>query len=107
MFRLVRVMDEHLAENEWFAGERYTIADMSILPWVEDLVKQPTFKDRAHLIRWANALLARPTVVRGLDVERPNVRPEIVEGGMIGFDDEHRSELFGDNQHKRNKTKAQ
>jgi len=100
--RLIGVMDRHLSKSEWFAGDAYSIADMAVLPWVEDILKQPDVSDRVHLKAWCEKLLARPAVVRGLDVERDKVRPEVIEGGMQGFDDEHRSQLFGANQHARN-----
>ena len=104
MLRLVGVMDRHLAEREWFAGDGYSIADMAVFPWVEDLVKQTAFEDRLHLKRWADAIAARPAVVRGMNVERSKVRAEVIEGGMVGFNDEQRSELFGEKQHSRNTT---
>ena len=102
MQRLLRVMDEHLAANAYFAGEVYSIADMCVLPWVGGAVDNPALPPRPHLKRWADALRERPAVRRGLDCLREKVRPEIVEGGMKGFGDEHRSQLFGEAQHRRN-----
>ena len=100
--RIVGVMDRHLSEREWFAGNAYSIADMAVLPWVDGIIHEPTFADRTYLKAWADTLLAKPAVRRGLDVERENVRQEVIEGGMKGFDDEHRSQLFGEKQHNRN-----
>jgi len=100
--RLIGVMDRHLSQNEWFAGDAYSIADMAIIAWVEDMMKQPQLADRVHLKAWSEKLAARPAVIRGLDVERVKVRPEVIEGGMQGFNDEHRSQLFGASQHARN-----
>src|SRR5881394_3937927 len=35
--RILGVMDQHLADREWFAGD-YTIADISMLGWVRNLI---------------------------------------------------------------------
>jgi len=102
MARLLAVMDAHLDGREWFVGRRYTIADMAVLPWVEGAVDNPAMPPRPHLKAWVARMKARPAVQRGLDVLRDHARPEIVEGGMKGFGDEHRSQLFGDAQHARN-----
>ncbi len=102
MIRLVGVIERRLAQSEWFGGDEYSIADMALLPWVEGLVKQRNFASYTHLIAWAEKLLDRPAVQRGLNVERENVRPEVIEGGMKGFNDVHRSELFGAKQYARN-----
>src|ERR1700749_689606 len=37
--RQLDVLDQHLAKNEYFAGDEYTIADMAIWPWYGALVK--------------------------------------------------------------------
>ncbi len=105
MRRLLEVMDEHLATHEWFAGDSYSIADISILPWVEGAVE--TQENIEHLQGWVERLKQRPAVQRGLDVARDQVRPEIVEGGMQGFNDEHRSQLFGTAQYARDQGSRQ
>lgn len=93
--RLLRVMDGHLEERDWFAGGAYSIADMAILPWVEGAVNAPDRPARPALKAWVERMKARPAVQRGMDALRDKVRPEIVEGGMVGFGDAHRSQLFG------------
>lgn len=102
MARLLAVMDGHLQGRDWFAGDAYSIADMAIYPWIEGAVNNPVLPERAHLKAWAARVAGRPAVQRGMDVARDKVRPEIVEGGMKGFDDTHRSQLFGAAQHARN-----
>jgi GST-like protein len=77
--------DKHLAECEWFAGEEYSIADMAILSWVGGAVDNPALSARNNLSTWAKRLKARPAVERGL----------------VGLNDEHRSQLFGEAQHER------
>lgn len=95
MMRLADVMDAHLAGHEWFAGEAYTIADIAVLPWVEGLVEGPAGQALPALAAWVRRMKARDAVRRGLDAAREHVRREVVEGGMQGFGDEHREQLFG------------
>ncbi len=99
MQRQLRVMDMHLASSQWFAGDAFTIADVSVFPWVEGaLATNPAL---SNLQRWAQAMKERPAVIRGMEVAREKIRPEIVEGGMKGLNDQHRSALFGDAQYRR------
>lgn len=75
--RQLDVMDRHLAENEWFAGE-YSIADIAIWAWYGQLVlgrlySAAEFLDVAsykNVLRWAETIDARPAVARGLMVNR-------------------------------------
>jgi len=66
------MLDDRLAAHEWVMGGDYTIADISLLGWVRNLIG---FYDAAHLVdydgltnvhRWLEAGLARPAVQRGL-----------------------------------------
>jgi GSH-dependent disulfide-bond oxidoreductase len=70
--RILGVMDGHLAGRQWFMDDDYTIADVSMLGWVRnlinfygarDLVEFDTFK---HVAAWLERGLARPAVQRGL-----------------------------------------
>ncbi len=72
--RLLGVLDERLATREWVIGDDYSIADISLLGWVRNLIG---FYDAAeivgfdrfgHVQRWLDAGLARPGVQRGLEV---------------------------------------
>lgn len=75
--RQLDVMDRHLADNEWFAGE-YSIADMAIWAWYGQLVlgrlySAAEFLDVAsykNVLRWAETIDARPAVTRGRMVNR-------------------------------------
>ena len=102
MLRLLAVMDGHLDGRDWFAGDACSIADMAVVPWVDGAVDNPDLPPRPHLKAWVARMNERPAVVRGLDALRDKVRPEIVEGGLKGFGDAHRSQLFGEAQHARN-----
>ncbi|WP_299414407.1 glutathione-dependent disulfide-bond oxidoreductase [uncultured Sulfitobacter sp.] len=75
--RQLDVMDRHLADNEWFAGE-YSIADIAIWSWYGQLVlgrlySAAEFLDVAsykNVMRWAETIDARPAVTRGRMVNR-------------------------------------
>ncbi len=76
--RQLDVLDRHLAQNDWMAGE-YSIADMAIWPWYGNLVlgrsypQADTFLDvgiYTHVKRWADAIAARPAARRGRIVNK-------------------------------------
>jgi GST-like protein len=76
-------LDKQLAENEYIAGERYTIADIAIWPWYGGLAKGWLYgaaeylsvQDYKHLQRWADLIGARPAVQRGRMVNRTSGEP--------------------------------
>jgi GST-like protein len=76
--RQMDVLDRHLADNEYMAGDEYSIADIAIWPWYGALVRgvlydAAEFLDVAsytHVIRWANQVHQRPAVKRGIMVNR-------------------------------------
>ena len=76
--RQLDVLDQHLAKNEYFAGNEYSIADMAIWPWYGVLVKgllyeAGEFLDVAsytNVVRWSEQLFERPAVKRGRMVNR-------------------------------------
>lgn len=76
--RLLDVLDQHLAKNEYLAGSEYTIADIAAFPWYGGLVKNWVYNgaeflgvdEYKHVKRWADAILARPAVQRGRMVNR-------------------------------------
>ncbi len=75
--RQLDVLDQHLAQNEWMAGE-YSLADMAIYAWYGNMVlgrayNAAEFLDVAsytHVLAWAKRIDARPAVVRGRMVNR-------------------------------------
>lgn len=81
--RQLDVLDRQLAENEYIAGDEYTIADMAIWPWYGGLVKGRLYgageflsvQDYKHVLRWADAIDARPAVQRGRRVNRVSGEP--------------------------------
>jgi GST-like protein len=74
--RLLGVLDRRLAARTWIMGDAYTIADIAIFPWINvlntfyeagDLVALAEYR---HVMRGLAAFLARPAVVRGLDIPK-------------------------------------
>lgn len=72
--RLLGVLDKRLAGRSWIMGEDYTIADMATFPWINVLDtfygagELVGFGDFTHVRRVLETFLARPAVVRGLDI---------------------------------------
>ena len=96
--RLSMVLDRRLGEAPWLAGDDYTIADMATLPYLRRQLIEKVGR-HPNIERWAAAMTARPAVLAGLQVGV--ARPEVIEGGLQGFTDEHRSILWGERQHVR------
>ena len=75
--RQLDVLDRHIAENEWMAGE-YSIADMAIWAWYGQLVLGRLYNAAEFLdvtsyknvLAWAEKIDARPAVTRGRMVNR-------------------------------------
>ena len=76
--RQLDVLDRHLADRAYMAGDCYTIADMAIWPWYGNLVKgllyeAGTFLDvhtYTNVVRWTDEIARRPAVKRGRMVNR-------------------------------------
>jgi len=81
--RQLDVLDRRLADNEYIAGNDYTIADMAIWPWYGGLAKGWLYEaaeflqvqDYANVQRWADAIAERPAVQRGRMVNRVSGEP--------------------------------
>lgn len=64
--RLYGVLDRRLAQNEYVAGDFYSIADMSIWGWASLWEgQQQTLEDKPHMARWLDLMAARPGVQAG------------------------------------------
>jgi len=76
--RLLGVMDGHLATRRWFVDDDYTIADISMLGWVRNLIgfyeaRELVGFDRfGYVAAWLERGLARPAVQRGLQIPKRN-----------------------------------
>jgi GST-like protein len=77
--RQLDVLDKHLANRKYLAGDDYTIADMAVWPWYGGMAKGLLYEggeflqvqDYKNLIRWTDEIGARPAVKRGRMVNRP------------------------------------
>lgn len=76
--RQLDVLDRHLAEHEFLAGDAYSIADMATWPWYGLVVIGESYDAQefldvqgyGHVRRWAEQIEARPAVQRGRRVNR-------------------------------------
>jgi GST-like protein len=74
--RLLGVMETRLAGRQWIMDDDYSIADISMLGWVRNLVgfygarELVVFDDFANVAAWLDRGLARPAVTRGLDIPK-------------------------------------
>lgn len=76
--RQLDVLDKHLADNEYMAGDEYSIADIAIWPWYGNLVLGHVYdaaeflgtESYKNLMRWAKKIESRDAVKRGRMVNR-------------------------------------
>lgn len=76
--RQMDVLDRHLADNEYMAGNEYSIADMAIMPWYGSMAKGILYEaaeflsvhEYKHVNRWTDQLMQRKAVQRGQMVNR-------------------------------------
>jgi GST-like protein len=69
-------METRLVGRRWVMDDEYTIADISMLGWVRNLVgfygarDLVGFDDFANVAAWLERGLARPAVQRGLEIPK-------------------------------------
>ncbi len=74
--RLLGVIDGRLDGRRWIMDDDYTIADISMLGWVRNLIgfyearELVGFDDFRHVAAWLERGLARPAVERGLNIPK-------------------------------------
>ncbi len=74
--RLLGVLETRLAGRDWIMGPDYTIADISLLGWVRNLVgfygagDLVGYGELKRVPAWLERGLARPAVQRGLDIPK-------------------------------------
>jgi len=72
--RLLGVLEGRLADCTWIMGDDYTIADISLLGWVRNLIgfygagDLVAYSELTHVPAWLERGLARPAVQRGLTI---------------------------------------
>ncbi|KQW82642.1 glutathione S-transferase N-terminal domain-containing protein [Brevundimonas sp. Root1279] len=74
--RLLGVLDERLEGRDWIMGDAYSIADISMLGWVRNLIgfyearDLVEFDSLKNVPAWLERGLARPAVQRGLEIPK-------------------------------------
>jgi GST-like protein len=74
--RLLGVLETRLEGRSWIMGDAYTIADISLLGWVRNLIGFYGARDLVEFDRltrvpaWLERGLARPAVQRGLEIPK-------------------------------------
>lgn len=74
--RLLGVLEQRLEERQWIMGDDYTIADISLLGWVRNLVgfygagELVEYDTLKNVPAWLERGLARPAVQRGLEIPK-------------------------------------
>ncbi|TWX65886.1 glutathione S-transferase [Colwellia demingiae] len=72
--RLLKIIDERLENQDFIVGDEYSIADISIFPWViwldvfYNASEQLSLKSFTHLMQWLDVCKNRPATIRGFDV---------------------------------------
>jgi GST-like protein len=74
--RLLGVIDTRLDGRQWIMDDDYSIADISMIGWVRNLIgfyearELVSFDDLKHVPGWLERGLARPAVQRGLNIPK-------------------------------------
>lgn len=76
--RQLDVLNRHLADHEYLAGDDYTIADMAVWPWYGAMAKGQLYDggeflqvhEYTNVVRWTDQIAQRPAVKRGRIVNR-------------------------------------
>lgn len=92
--RIYGVMNKQLATHKFIAGQRYSIADIAIFPWLRSWQNQGIdWVDYPHLKAWFDNIAERPAVKRGVAVLADLRKPLT--------DDKTRDVLFGASQYQK------
>lgn len=95
--RLLRVLDTLLEDNDYFAGEDYSIADIAFFPWVRMAYIHPIGEmlianDYKNLTAWYDRIGKREAVKRGLLIPQANPPEEqmkIFVNAVVGLGQLH------------------
>ena len=92
--RIYGVIDKQLSTHMFIAGNRYSVADIAIFPWLRNWANQGiVLDDYPHLKAWFTKIAERPAVLRGVQV-LADLRKPIT-------DDKSREMLFGKAQYQK------
>jgi GST-like protein len=74
--RVLGVLEARLADRDWIMGAEYTIADISLVGWVRNLVgfydagALVDYASLKHVPAWVERAVSRPAVARGLQIPK-------------------------------------
>ena len=74
--RMLNVLNKQLSAGTWIMGNAYSIADIATFPWIRALVSLygvgdlVGFDDFPYVMRSFQAFMARPAVIKGLDIPK-------------------------------------
>ena len=82
--RQLDVLNRQLENNQFLAGDEYSIADIAVWPWYGALVMNTVYsaaeflqaESYEHVVRWAKEIKNRPAVKRAVMVNRVWGKPE-------------------------------
>jgi GST-like protein len=72
--RLLNVLNKQLSTRTWIVSDAYSIADIATFPWIRTLIDfygvgdLVGLDDFPHVMRAFRAFMARPTVIKGLEI---------------------------------------
>ncbi|MBV1907972.1 MAG: glutathione S-transferase N-terminal domain-containing protein [Kangiellaceae bacterium] len=74
--RILSVLNTRLANQDYLAGEQYSIADIACIPWIRLCSIHPAaesfgLNNYANLNNWWKQVSVRPAVIKGLSVPEP------------------------------------
>jgi GST-like protein len=80
--RLLGILDARLADRPWLTGDTYSIADIATFPWIRNLIgfygagDLVGIQEYRHVQRALEVFLARPAVIRGLEIPKAPPNPK-------------------------------
>ena len=100
VMRLLNVLDRRLGEAQYLAGDEYSIADIAVWPWVNNVklgggAGVDFATEYPNAARWHDKVGERPAVIRGIGGEL-GLPPKYSRMNAT-LTDEEWSNLFGDN----------
>ena len=99
--RIYNVLDNQLKDRDYITGDKYTIADIAIWPWIIPYYQGQKLEDYKYLNKWYNNLNGRSAVKRGLNVLSKKQEP----GKEIKMDKAAKERLYGNIQRDAGKRK--
>lgn len=80
--RLYRVLDSHLAGSTsgYLVGDRCTIADIALWPWVvSDFWAGISIEKYPHIKKWEELMMSRPGVANGRNKPDPHIMKDLAK----------------------------